>query len=82
MLPSLVTSSKLASLGTVVGTISQDRATAIAGRLGAPPPLVPVTVTLTSERAPSRTFSVQVVNDELFTPLLTYLAVAERAHLV
>ena len=35
VLPSLVTSSKLASLGAVVGTISQDRATAIAGRLGA-----------------------------------------------
>ncbi len=76
VLPSLVTSSKLASLGPVVGTISQDRATAIAGRLGAPPALVPVKVTLTSKRAPSRTFNFQVVNDELFTPLLTYLAVA------
>ncbi len=76
VLPSLVSSSKLASLGAVVGTISQDRATAIAGRLGAPPPLVPVSVTLNSKRAPSRTFSFQVVNDELFTPLLTYLAVA------
>lgn len=76
VLPSLVTSSKLASLGAVVGTISQDRATAIAGHLGPAPPLVPVTVTLTSKRAPSRTFNFSVVNDELFTPLLTYLAVA------
>lgn len=76
VLPSLVTSSKLASLSTVVGTISQDRATAIAGRLGAAPALVPVSVTLTSKRAPSRTFNFSVVNDELFTPLLTYLAVA------
>ena len=76
VLPSLVTSSKLASLGPVVGTISQDRATAIAGRLGPPPALVPVKVTLTSKRAPSRTFAFEVVNDELFTPLLTYLAIA------
>lgn len=76
VLPSLVTSSKLASLGRVVGTISQDRATAIAGRLGAAPALVPMTVTLNSKRAPSRTFSFQLVNDELFTPLLGYLAVA------
>lgn len=76
VLPSLATSSKLASLGAVVGTISQDRATAIAGRLGAAPALVPVTVTLTSTRAPSRTFRFSVVNDQLFTPLLTYLAVA------
>ncbi len=76
VLPSLATSSKLASLGAVVGTISQDRATAIAGRLGAAPALVPVTVTLLSVRAPSRTFRFNVVNDQLFTPLLTYLAVA------
>ncbi len=76
VLPSLVSSSKLATLGAVVGTISQDRATAIAGRLGAAPALVPIRVTLTSGRAPARTFSFSVVNDQLFTPLLTYLAVA------
>jgi len=76
VLPSLATSSKLAGLGAVVGTISQDRATAIAGRLGAAPALVPVQVTLTSGRAPTRTFRFSVVNDQLFTPLLTYLAVA------
>lgn len=76
VLPSLVTSSKLASLGKVVGTISQDRATAIAGHLGAPPTLVPITVTLASRRLPSRTFSFQAVDDQLFTPLLAYLAVA------
>ena len=41
VLPSLVSSSKLASLGAVVGTVSQDRATAIAGRLGPAPNLDP-----------------------------------------
>ncbi|MGE0813915.1 MAG: SpoIVB peptidase S55 domain-containing protein [Vicinamibacterales bacterium] len=76
VLPSLVTSSKLASLGPVVGTVSQDRATAIAGHLGAAPAMVPVTIRLASARVPERTFSFQVVNDQLFTPLLTYLAVA------
>jgi len=76
ILPSLVTSSKLASLGTVVGTVSQDRATAIAGRLGPAPALIPVTVTLNSRRGPTRRFSFGVADDQLFTPLLTYLAVA------
>jgi hypothetical protein len=76
VLPSLVTSSKLASLGAIVGTVSQDRATAIAGHLGAAPSLVPVTVTLQSARLPSRSFNFGVVHDQLFTPLLTYLAVA------
>ena len=76
VLPSLMSSTKLASLGAVVGTVSQDRATAIAGRLGPAPSLIPVDVTLNSRRGPSRRFSFGVADDQLFTPLLTYLAVA------
>lgn len=76
VLPSLMSSSKLASFGEVVGTVQQDRATAIAGRLGPGPSLIPVTITLNSDRGPSRTFSFGVVRDFTFTPLLTYLSVA------
>lgn len=76
VLPSLMASSKLASFGEVVGTVQQDRATAIAGRLGAAPSLIPVTITLNSDRSPSRTFNFGVVRDFTFTPLLTYLSVA------
>jgi hypothetical protein len=76
VLPSLMASSKLASFGEVIGTVQQDRATAIAGRLGAPPSLIPVTITLNSDRAPSKTFNFGVVRDFTFTPLLTYLSVA------
>jgi hypothetical protein len=76
VLPSLMSSSKLASFGEVIGTVQQDRATAIAGRLGPGPSLIPVTITLNSDRAPSRTFNFGVVRDFTFTPLLTYLSVA------
>jgi hypothetical protein len=76
VLPSLMSSSKLASFGEIIGTVQQDRATAIAGRLGPAPSLIPVTVTLNSDRAPSRTFTFGVVRDFTFTPLLTYLSVA------
>ena len=76
VLPSLMSSSKLASFGEVIGTVQQDRATAIAGRLGAGPSLIPVTITLNSDRGPSRTFNFGVVRDFTFTPLLTYLSVA------
>ena len=76
VLPSLMSSSKLASFGDVVGTIQQDRSTAIAGRLGAGPSLIPVTITLNSDRGPSRSFRFGVVRDFTFTPLLTYLSVA------
>ncbi len=76
VLPSLMSSSKLASFGEVVGTVQQDRATAIAGRLGPGPSLIPVSITLNSDRGPSRSFHFGVVRDFTFTPLLTYLSVA------
>jgi len=76
VLPSLMQSSKLASFGPVIGTLQQDRATAIAGRMGAGPSLIPMTVTLNSDRLGARTFSFGVVRDATFTPLLAYLAVA------
>jgi hypothetical protein len=78
MLPSLMTSFKISSMGETVGTLQQDRATAIAGTLGKGPAMVPMTVTLQSERgtgsASPRVLKYQVVNDQLFTPLLAYVA--------
>jgi len=76
LLPSLMTSQKIAVLGAVVGTVDQDRATAIAGSLGDAPPLIPIHVRLESARGYDRQFDFEVVHDEFFTPLLTYLAVA------
>src|SRR3954468_5424068 len=73
-LPSLMSSFKIATMGDVVGTLQQDRATAIAGTLGKGPATIPVTITLESDRAPKRTFHYTAANDELFTPLLTYVA--------
>jgi hypothetical protein len=79
VLPSLMTSFKISSLGKTIGTMHQDRATAIAGTLGKGPRLVPMTVTLEREDASAsgsskRTMTYQLVNDQLFTPLLTYVA--------
>ena len=72
VLPSLFSSMKLSATGEVIGTFLQDRATAIAGRLGPGPHMVPITVTLESDRGPARTFHFGVVNDQMFTPLMTY----------
>jgi len=76
LLPSFMVSQKIAVLGAVVGTVEQDRATAIAGSLGAGPSLIPIRVRLESARGYDRQFDFGVVQDEFFTPLLTYLAVA------
>ena len=76
MLPSLSSSFKISSMGEVVGTMQQDRATAIAGTLGAMPATVPMTLTLRSTRGgvmTPRTFKFDVATDQTFTPLIAYI---------
>ena len=76
ILPSLQSSMKIASTGEVIGTVSQDRATTIAGTLGAGPAMIPIKITLNNaERGLKKSFSMAMVNDELFTPLLAYLSI-------
>jgi hypothetical protein len=74
VLPSLFSSTKLSVTGETIGTLLQDRATAIAGRLGDGPALIPVTLNLEAQRGSRRTFKFGVVKDQLFTPLMTYSA--------
>jgi len=79
MLPSLMSSFKISTMGDVIGTLQQDRATSIAGTLGKGPAVIPMKVTLQSTRdddTTKRTFNFTVGNDQLFTPLLTYVTLA------
>jgi hypothetical protein len=75
VLPSLDSSMKIASLGSVIGTITQDRATAVGGNLGAGPKELEVRLTMRSTRAPERQFTFYVLNDPTLTPLFTYVSV-------
>ena len=73
VLPSLAISSKIAAIGEVIGTLDQDRPTGIFGTLGPGPPMVPVIVHLSApERGLAETFEFEIIEDRLFTPLLTY----------
>jgi hypothetical protein len=80
MLPSLMSSFKISSMGEVIGTMQQDRATAIAGTLGKGPTVIPMSVSLNSTREDGgtarRAFNFTIANDQVFTPLLTYVALA------
>jgi hypothetical protein len=76
LLPSLANSMKLASTGEVIGTVQQDRATTIAGTLGAGPAMIPLRINLTSDRGTKQTFNMAMVNDQLFTPLLAFVSIA------
>jgi len=75
VLPSLANSSKITSTGDVIGVFEQDRATTIAGTLGPGPELIPVHISLTSERGIEETFDMAMVSDRLFTPTLAYLSI-------
>jgi hypothetical protein len=74
VLPSLYSSTKIAKNGESVGTFSQDRSTAVAGTLGKTPALIPMRVTLDTGRGPRKDFKLSLVSDQVFTPLLTYVA--------
>jgi hypothetical protein len=74
VLPSLQMSTKLASLGDTVGTMEQDRATAVAGILGAQPRTIAMTVSLRREGVAVRRFSFALADHPLLTPLLAYTA--------
>jgi hypothetical protein len=75
VLPSLDSSLKIASLGPVVGTLTQDRAAAVGGVLGAMPHELEATITLSSTHAPDRRFTFYVLQDQLLTPLFSYVAI-------
>jgi hypothetical protein len=76
MLSSLMTSFKISTMGDVIGTMRQDRATAIAGTLDQGPATIPMHVTLRADRngeTQTRRFEFQISNDQTFTPLLSYV---------
>ncbi len=76
LLPSVAISSRIASIGEVLGTIDQDRSTGIYGTLGPGPPMIPVTVSLSAaDRDLNERFEFEIIDDALFTPLLTYTGV-------
>jgi len=78
VLPSLASSLKVSTTGEVIGAFLQDRAVAIAGKLGPGPKTIPVTLTLEQEagRGPKRTFHFQLSNDQMFTPLMAAAAIS------
>jgi hypothetical protein len=74
--PSLYQSWKISSPGDSVGTIEQDRITAVAGVIGKEPHMIPVEVKIKTSRGQERSFNFRMVEDELFSPVLAYVSLA------
>jgi hypothetical protein len=75
-LSSELASTKIVNVGGSIGTITGDHLTAVTGKLGAPPAMVPMDLTLqVSGAAPAKqkTLHFEIVNHPKLTPLLVAL---------
>ena len=70
VISNLNNSFKLAVPGSMVGAISQDRASGIFGLLRQAPKMIPVKVNLHTSRDRIDTYSYEIANDSFLTPLL------------
>ncbi|HEV8159884.1 MAG TPA: SpoIVB peptidase S55 domain-containing protein [Pyrinomonadaceae bacterium] len=75
VIPSVANSFKLAVPSAMVGTMTQDRATGVFGKLGQSPKMIPVKINLETSRNGQETLNFEVVKDEFLTPLLLNMTV-------
>jgi hypothetical protein len=77
ILPSQMHSVKMANTGAVIGTITQDRLSAVSGTLGAGPEMTKVEVTVTPTRGAPRTMKFSVARHQQLTPVLVAAGVSQ-----
>ena len=75
LLPNLNSSFKISSPKELMGVISQDRNTAIAGTLGARAAMMPVDITVSRKGRTLDKYHIQMVNDRFLGPFLLQMAV-------
>jgi hypothetical protein len=68
-LASEMDSTKIVNAGGVIGTLTQDRLTAVMGRMGPPPQMIPVTLSVGTPNG-EKQINVQMISDAKLTPLL------------
>ncbi len=77
ILPSNMQSIKVANTGGVIGTISQDRLSAVSGTLGAGPAMTDVEVRVAVPRSATRTLHFSVARQQQLTPMLVAAGVTQ-----
>jgi hypothetical protein len=75
VVPNMNNSFKLAVPDSMVGSMTQDRATGVFGKLGIAPKMIPVRINLETSRGQKQTLNFEVAKDEFLTPLLLNMAV-------
>ena len=69
-IPSYMYPYKISNIGQVIGTITQDRLTAISGEVGEMPKMIPMTVDITKPNGKTKTFNVELFDHPHLTPYL------------
>ncbi len=77
ILPSNMQSIKVANTGAVIGTIAQDRLSAIAGTLGPGPALIPVEVVVQPQHGEPHSLHFSVVRQAQLTPAVVAAGVTQ-----
>src|SRR4029077_12251348 len=69
VIPNLNNSFKLAVPDSMVGSMTQDRATGVYGSLGRQPKMIPVRLNMETSRGQSQTLNFDIASDDFLTPL-------------
>jgi hypothetical protein len=77
ILPSQMQSIKIANTGSVIGTITQDRLSAVSGTLGSGPEMIKVEVTVNPVRGAPRTLKFSVARQQQLTPTIVAAGVSQ-----
>jgi hypothetical protein len=75
VVPSVNNSFKLAVADSLVGSMTQDRATGVFGSLGSSPKMIPVRLALTTSRGQSQVLNFEIARDETLTPILLNITI-------
>jgi hypothetical protein len=75
VIPNVNNSFKLAVPDAMVGSMTQDRATGVFGKLGQAPKMIPVNLNLETSRGQTETLNFEVAKDDFLTPLLLNISI-------
>jgi hypothetical protein len=79
VVPNINTSFKIAGSGELLGKITLDRSTGIAGVIGEMPRLMPLEIGVLSSRGQRRQYSLETVHDPFLSPFLLQMALFSAA---
>ena len=77
IVPSYNRSFKLASAGKICGTLTADEATAVAGKLGNIPQMIPMSITVTAADRKQEKFQFRIAQHRRFTPLMAEICLEQ-----